>query len=94
MNFHVREVTTVHSPLDLSGTFIRRTNLSGANLENADLTEADCAFVNFTGANFKGAKLLRTNLRGADLTGALNLTRQQIQDAFTDAKTILPHDLR
>jgi uncharacterized protein YjbI with pentapeptide repeats len=94
MNYHMREQATSHAPLDLSGTFIRRTDLSGANLENADLSEADCAFVNFAGANFKGTNLFRTNLRGADLTGARNLTREQIQSALIDAKTILPIELR
>lgn len=79
--------------IDLSGTFIRRTDLSDANLEGADFRGADCAFVNFRGANMRDARLDGTNLRGADFTGARNLTRAQIAKAIVDEQTILPDDL-
>ena len=76
--------------IDLSGTFIRRTDLSGANLEGANLSGADCSHVNFRGANFRGAKLDGTILKGADLTDARNLTHGQIARAILDENTMLP----
>ncbi|MGD9658844.1 MAG: pentapeptide repeat-containing protein [Methylocystis sp.] len=79
--------------IDLSGAFIRRTDLSNANLKGADLSGADCANVNFRGANLQDAILDGTNLKGADLTGARNLTRAQIERAIIDDQTILPSDL-
>lgn len=79
--------------IDLSGAFIRRTDLSGANLEGANLSRADCANVNFRGANLQDAILDGTNLRGADLTGARNLTRSQLERAIIDDRTILPAEL-
>ena len=85
--------TSYRDALDLSGAFIRRTNLSGVNLEGADLSGADCTNVDFTGANFKDANLSKTILRGANLTGALNLSRRQLAAAITDKNTILPQGL-
>lgn len=79
--------------IDLSGVFIRRTDLSNANLEGADLSGADCTNVNFCGANLRGAKLDGTILKGADFTDARNLTHAQIQSAIIDERTILPANL-
>ncbi len=79
--------------IDLSGAFIRRTDLSNANLKGANFSGADCANVNFRGANLQDANLDGTNLRGADLTGARNLTRAQLQRAIIDDRTILPSEL-
>jgi uncharacterized protein YjbI with pentapeptide repeats len=90
---HQSAVNSYRNALDLSGAFIRRTNLSGVNLEDADLSGADCTNVDFTGANFKNANLNKTILRGANLTGALNLSRRQISAAVTDKNTILPQEL-
>lgn len=80
--------------LDFSGTFIRRTDLSGANLEYANLSRADCTNAKFRGANFRNAILDGTILRGADLSGVRNLTRQQLATAIVDEATILPENLR
>ncbi len=87
--------TFVREPfrIDLSGAFIRRTDLSGANLEGANLSRADCKNAIFRGANFRGAKLDGTILKGADLTGARNLTRAQIANAIIDEFTKLPSDI-
>jgi len=90
---HQSAVNSYRDALDLSGAFIRRTNLSGVNLEGADLSGADCTNVDFTGANFKNANLNKTILRGANLTGALNVSRRQIAEAITDKNTILPQHL-
>jgi uncharacterized protein YjbI with pentapeptide repeats len=90
MNQHFRTEKGRAFEVDLSGTFIRRTDLSHANLERANLSDADCTNVNFQGANFKDAILDGTILRGADLTGAVNLTREQIAKAIIDKSTRLP----
>ena len=90
MNQHFRTAKQEVFELDLSNTFIRRTNLSYANLQRADLSNADCTNAIFRGANFKDAILEGTILKGADLTDALNLTREQIAKAVIDKKTILP----
>ncbi|MFO1101933.1 MAG: pentapeptide repeat-containing protein [Methylocystis sp.] len=79
--------------IDLSGAFIRRTDLSNANLKGANLSGADCANVNFRGANLQDAILDGTNLKGADLTGARNLRRSQLERAIIDDRTILPAEL-
>lgn len=90
MNMHFQPAKRDVFDLDLSGTFIRRADLSHANLERADLSMADCMNANFKGANFKDAILEGTILKGADLTDALNLTREQIAKAIIDKRTILP----
>ena len=76
--------------IDLSGTFIRRTDLSNANLEGANLSYADCQNALFRRVNFKNANLEGTNLKGADLSGARNLTREQLDKAIVDETTTLP----
>ena len=94
MNEHVRTAKHRVYSLDLSDTFIRRTDWSNANLEGADFSRADCAYADFRGANFKDAILDNTNLRGANLEGAINLTREQLAKAIADKTTILPEYLR
>ncbi len=76
--------------LNLSGARIRRTDLSNANLTGANLSHADASFVIFRGANFKDAILMGTILKGADLSGASNLTWDQLSEAIIDDTTILP----
>jgi uncharacterized protein YjbI with pentapeptide repeats len=80
--------------LDLSRTFIRRTDLSFASLVGANFTNADCSNAIFRGADFKNTILDGAILRGADLSGAKNLTREQIAKAIIDDRTILPDYLR
>ena len=80
--------------IDLSRTFIRRTDLSNANLEGTNLRYADCQNAIFRRVNFKNANLEGTILRGADLSDALNLTREQLNRAIIDETTILPAYLR
>jgi uncharacterized protein YjbI with pentapeptide repeats len=80
--------------IELSRTFIRRTDLSDANLEGANLSCADCQNTLFRPVNFKNANLEGTILRGADLSDALNLTREQLTRAIIDEATILPAYLR
>ncbi len=80
--------------IDLSRTFIRRTDLSDANLEGANLSYADCQNAIFRRVNFKDANLEGTNLKGADLSDARNLTREQLDKAIIDETTTLPAYLR
>jgi uncharacterized protein YjbI with pentapeptide repeats len=76
--------------LDLSGTYLRRTDLSHAKLERANLSRADFSNAVLRDADFKDAILESTILRGADLTGAKNLTKDQLRKAILDPKTKLP----
>lgn len=76
--------------LKLPGAFIRRTDLSGANLRNANLARADASGALFRGADFSNTDLVGTILKGADLTGAVNLTEEQLALAIIDDKTQLP----
>ena len=46
------------------------------------------------GLNFKNANLEGTNLKGADLSDARNLTREQLAKAIIDETTTLPAYLR
>lgn len=76
--------------LDLSGAKVRRTNLSHANLTHANLSHADLTGANLSGANLAGAILKGTILRGADLSGVVNLTKEQLASAVIDETTVLP----
>ena len=73
------------------------------DLESANLSEADLRGANFTQANLKEADLsdaligaigiLRkryTNLSGADLSTVKNFTRDQLNEATINDKTLLP----
>ena len=76
--------------LDVRGAYLRRTDLSHAKLERANLSRADFSNAILRDADFKNAILEGTILRGADLTGARNLTKDQLQKAILDPKTRLP----
>ncbi len=77
-------------PLDIRGAFVRRTDLSGASLRKANLSGADATNAIFVGADFEDADLTDTILIGADLSGAKNLTLDQLKSAILDRTTILP----
>jgi uncharacterized protein YjbI with pentapeptide repeats len=47
-----------------------------------------------SGARFGAAQLAMADFRGADLTGALELTGDQLSKALTDATTVLPNGSR
>jgi uncharacterized protein YjbI with pentapeptide repeats len=76
--------------VDLHGAFLRRTDLSSARLKRANLRGADFSNAIFRGADFESAALDGTILKGADLTGARNLTEAQLSSAILDETTILP----
>jgi uncharacterized protein YjbI with pentapeptide repeats len=81
---------TQTSALDLHGAFVRRTDLSGASLRGANMTRVDTANAVFRGAYFEGALLDGAILRSADLTGAKNLTLEQLSSAIIDDQTAPP----
>ncbi len=64
---------------------LRRADLGGANLSGAKLFGAD-----LSEANLRGANLSLADLRGVNLKEVKNLTREQLEKAQTDEKTILP----
>ncbi|MGH6922424.1 MAG: pentapeptide repeat-containing protein [Propylenella sp.] len=76
--------------IDLHGAFVRRVDLSGASLVEANLARADATGASFRDADFDRANLDGTILVGADLTGARNLTTEQLSHAVLDETTALP----
>ncbi len=60
-----------------------------ANIARATFNGLDLA-----GVKLGGAYMLRTDIEGADLSQAENLTQQQIEIACGDDKTKLPSDLQ
>jgi uncharacterized protein YjbI with pentapeptide repeats len=76
--------------VDLHGAFIRRVDLSNASLRNANFVETDAKNANFRNSDFENARLDGMILQGADLTGARNLTVEQLSHAVIDASTLLP----
>ncbi|MGL5115147.1 MAG: pentapeptide repeat-containing protein [Beijerinckiaceae bacterium] len=76
--------------MDVSGAFLRRTDLSHATLKGANLSRADFTGAILRGADLDGALLNGTILRGADLTDAKNLTVEQLRQAVIDEATRLP----
>ncbi len=85
-----RENRAIKRTLDMHGAFVRRTDLSGASLRGANMAGADATNAILRGADFSNATLRGTILRGADLTGATNLTIEQLSEAIIDEDTILP----
>jgi hypothetical protein len=75
---------------DLRRIDLESADLSGANLSGAVLSFADLNHADLIGANLRGTNLSGANLSGADLSIALNLTREQLDDACGDATTKLP----
>jgi uncharacterized protein YjbI with pentapeptide repeats len=78
----------------------QNSNLKGAKLEGADLSGARCEGTNFENAGLQTANLNRSvlkdaNFKGADLRGAnlryvVGLTREQIEMAQINSKTLFP----
>ncbi len=78
---------------DLVGADLRAARLAGADLRGALLIGADLRGADLRDADLIGADLRAADLRGADLTGALFLTRGQLQSAVGDASTRIPDRL-
>ncbi len=79
---------------DLSGANLPRANISGADLRRAYLRGAILSGADLRRADLDGANLSRADLKGAYLIGVKNLTQQQLDEAKTNEKTILPDYLR
>ena len=74
---------------------VTASNLSGGDFSNADFSNASLDGARLTGgsfsrADFSNASLRRTDIRGADLSGARGLTQDQISEACGDGSTRLP----
>jgi hypothetical protein len=65
--------------------------LSEADFRDANLNGAKFGGANLTRAKFGGARMLTTDLRGANLDGARELTMAQLSQALTGSTTILPN---
>ena len=75
--------------LDLSNTYLVGANLFGANLSGTNLYQA-----NLLGANLFAANLYQANLSETILTGAYNLTAEQVRSAINWREAHLPEDLQ
>lgn len=93
----------------LPKAFLAEAHLENANLEEADLEEASLMGAHLEDASLNGARLEKaslfgsylertslhgTHLEGANLSHATGLTREQLAQAITDEKTILPDYLQ
>jgi hypothetical protein len=75
----------------LAGADLHGAHLAGADLRGALLIGADPRGADLREADVIGADLRAADLRGTDLTGALFLTRGQVQSAVGDPATRIPH---
>ncbi len=71
-----------------------RASLRDADLREAQLGSVTLCQADLTGARFGRTVLFAADLRGADLTGAREMTSQQLMQARTDDTTILPNGSR
>ena len=96
------------SGADLTEANLARANLARANLSGANLSGTDLSGANLSGANLSGANLSGTDLSGTDcsrlsidsarlqsanLSTAVNLTQGQIDKAYGNSETKLPHGI-
>jgi len=86
------------SGADLSGAILSGAKLGGAKLGGANLSGANLYGANLGGAYFGEADLIwgyfgRTNLGGADLSEAHNLTWQNVSQSIVDDETKLPIEM-
>jgi uncharacterized protein YjbI with pentapeptide repeats len=77
------------SKANLSGSYLTDVNLTEVILSNANLTKATCIRTNFYKADLEG-----TNLCGANLSTAIALTQQQLDQAILDDRTQVPKGLK
>ncbi|MEK7171941.1 MAG: pentapeptide repeat-containing protein [Patescibacteria group bacterium] len=68
--------------VNLSGINLNGVNLSGANLFRANLSRVDFCTADLSGADFLKAKFFMTSLYVAKLSGAKNLTPEQLSGTF------------
>ncbi len=90
---HLKAADLVGAHLEravLGGAHLEGAHLRKAHLEGAILVGAHLEGANLAGAHMEGAKLMGARLEGANLSGVKGLTREQLAQACTDDKTILP----
>jgi uncharacterized protein YjbI with pentapeptide repeats len=75
---------------NLKGCNLKDTDLRGADLSQCNLEEAILWRADLQDAVLTDAALRETHLERANLSGAIGLTWQQGEDAYTDENTILP----
>jgi uncharacterized protein YjbI with pentapeptide repeats len=77
---------------DLTNTDFYGCDLSGSDFGRRYAEEGNPPFppAVLTNARFTKAKLTGTNLRGVDLRTARGLTPEQLKEAITDEKTLMP----
>jgi uncharacterized protein YjbI with pentapeptide repeats len=95
--YHLRGVNMTSA--NLKNANLRQVDLSDAVLKKVNLQDADLYAVNLTGADLSGANLggtifLDTNIKGANLAGAVNLTMDQLYWAMYDSTTVFPEYIR
>jgi len=78
----------------LEGTSLVNADLTGADFRGASLGASDFSRAVLRDVRMAGANLLGADFGGADLTGARDITQQQMQQARTDGCTILPNGSR
>lgn len=78
---------------NLAKAELSSANLAGAELYRANLAEAELQNANLTQVDFVNVNLFHAKLGGADLSGAVNLSQQQLDSTCVDAKTKLPMGL-
>ncbi len=74
---------------DLSGASLTGADLSNANLIGANLSGVDLRGANLSGVNLLVADLHNAVLHRATLSGARNLSLQQLQTAIYDGTTLI-----
>lgn len=79
---------------DFHGAFFHRADLSGASPQTAIRAGGDEANPLPRRAGLEEASAKGTIMIGADHTGAINLTVDQLKSAAVDETTILPSSIR
>jgi hypothetical protein len=84
---------------NLEGVFFSGVNLERAffyetNLERGILYSANLKRIKFSNVKLYKGKIKNAHLEGADLTGAIGLTREQLAEAIIDENTKLPSYLK
>jgi len=74
---------------NLEGCTMLGTGLDGASFINANLRHVSFAGAELIGTDFKDALLDAADLRGCDISQALNLTSDQLSAAVVDASTTM-----
>ena len=81
------------SECNLCEVHFHSTNLQRVNLKKADLSNSYLCTAKFQDADFAEANLEGARLYGAQLDEAKNLTQMQIDSAYGNEETKIPHGL-